>query len=378
MSLKQTFLNSAETKERFLSDASLGERGDTAMRRLLEADIAGGTVYSAGVGAFRHKAAHFYEELACRYTAGAPFGRPDREKIRAESLGDKPEDLLVATIETIASRDQAFVFFSGSKPKKVEAEAVRAAKRGAAYVLVAAGEGAKALSKEADEAFLIPSDDAAILCSVQSTLIHIICEGFEPECLPADGGDPSVRSRRRDVFAESLRESISVDRSIASSGELLESISKARNEIEKRLETGGRLCLAGNGGSAADALELYEQCCRRKLSNGKLTRVKHFLDPCFLTCAYNDGYSPFAREMERESKNDALLVYSTSGRSENINKAVQVAKSQGIFTVGLTGKDGGELAKIAHLSIIVPSKNTGRIQEAHSLIGSILLPGIPA
>ncbi len=378
MPLERIFLKSAEAKEKILSDRTVGERGHAAMKRLLEADLAGGTIYSAGTGAFRIKAAHFYEELACRYTAGAPFGRPDRGKIRGESLGDKPEDLLVETVRSIAGVRHAFVFFSGSNPKKEEAEAVRAAKGGGAYVLVMAGEGAKVLSEEADDAFLIPSDDAAVLCSVQSTLIHALCEGFEPEYLPADEGNSSVIGRRRAVFPESLAESVALDRSIAENVHLLNSIKCAHDEMEKRACRGARLYFAGNGGSAADALELYGQCCRRKLPDGKVPRVKHFLDPCFLTCAYNDGYSPFAREIERESKEDVLLVYSTSGKSENINKAVQAAKDQGIFTIGLTGKDGGELAKIADISIIVPSKNTGRIQEVHSLIGALLLPGVAA
>lgn len=155
MSLENLFSKNAEIKEKIAADPSLGGRGHEAMKRLLTADNAGGTIYSVGMPPYKHKASHFYEELACRYTAGAAFNRADRGKIRAECLSDKPEEFLIETIESLASQFQAFVFFSGSTPREIEIQAARAAKGGGAYAMAIAGEGASDLSKEVDESFII-------------------------------------------------------------------------------------------------------------------------------------------------------------------------------------------------------------------------------
>ncbi len=69
---------------------------------------------------------------------------------------------------------------------------------------------------------------------------------------------------------------------------------------------------------------------------------------------------------------DVLLAISTSGNSANVIEAVRAAKSLGIFTVGLTGGEGGELAGLVDLSLVVKSTVTGRIQETHILVGHII------
>ena len=81
----------------------------------------------------------------------------------------------------------------------------------------------------------------------------------------------------------------------------------------------------------------------------------------------------FSRQIQALGKRGDLLIgISTSGNAENVILAVKTAKKIGIKTIALTGKNGGKLAEISHLTFIVPSNNTARIQEAHILIGHIL------
>jgi D-sedoheptulose 7-phosphate isomerase len=81
----------------------------------------------------------------------------------------------------------------------------------------------------------------------------------------------------------------------------------------------------------------------------------------------------FSRQLEGMGcKGDLFIGISTSGNSKNIIKAFEVAKRKGIFCVALSGRDGGEMAKIADVALIVPSNDTPRIQESHILIGHII------
>ncbi len=98
-------------------------------------------------------------------------------------------------------------------------------------------------------------------------------------------------------------------------------------------------------------------------------------DTSNLTAIGNDyGYDQiFSRQLEGMGcEGDLFIGISTSGNSQNIIKAFEVAKRKNITTVALTGRDGGKMAKMADISLIVPSYETPRIQESHILIGHIL------
>jgi D-sedoheptulose 7-phosphate isomerase len=98
-------------------------------------------------------------------------------------------------------------------------------------------------------------------------------------------------------------------------------------------------------------------------------------DTSALTCISND-YSfdeVFSRQLLALGRpQDCLVGISTSGNSKNVIKAMQVASASGMKTIGLLGKDGGELASLCNVPIIVPDNETARIQEAHILIGHSL------
>ena len=132
------------------------------------------------------------------------------------------------------------------------------------------------------------------------------------------------------------------------------------------------LFIGGNGGSASDAQHFAaEMVGRYKLERRPLPATALHVDTSALTAISNDyGYDvAFSRVFEAYAKSgDVFIGISTSGNSKNIIEAVNYAKTKNVRTVGLLGKDGGKLKDLCDLSIIVPSDNTPRIQEAHIMI----------
>jgi D-sedoheptulose 7-phosphate isomerase len=143
------------------------------------------------------------------------------------------------------------------------------------------------------------------------------------------------------------------------------------------LKSGGKLLTCGNGGSAADAMHLAEELVGRYRGNRRpLPAISLNADPTLLTCIGNDyGFADvFSRQVEGlGNQNDLLVCFSTSGNSENILRAMEAAKSKGVKSVALLGKDGGRARGKADFEIIVASQDSGRIQEAHTLILHALL-----
>ena len=137
-----------------------------------------------------------------------------------------------------------------------------------------------------------------------------------------------------------------------------------------------KILWCGNGGSAADAQHLStELVSRLRFNRPAIASIALTTDTSFLTAHANDfGFDDiFARQIEAlGNKGDVLIGISTSGNSENIIRAIERAKKQKITTVVLSGKDGGKLKKIADYNLIVPSRETQRIQEGHITIGHIL------
>lgn len=143
--------------------------------------------------------------------------------------------------------------------------------------------------------------------------------------------------------------------------------------------SGGKILITGNGGSAADASHFAGEMIVR-LSSDKnrqsLPAIALCVDPAVMTAAANDyGYENiFSRQVEGlGNKGDMLFVMSTSGNSANIIKAVQVAKDQGMITIGLLGGNGGKLAGMVDRAIVIPHPSTQRIQEEHIFIIHLLV-----
>lgn len=150
----------------------------------------------------------------------------------------------------------------------------------------------------------------------------------------------------------------------------------AAQQIKNRLETGGKLLLMGNGGSAGDAQHIAAELVGRfKKERKAMPAIALTVDTSSLTALGNDyGFDTiFERQIEAlANKSDAVVGISTSGNSENVVRAVHKANSIGAYTIGLLGNKGGKLKQIVNLPLVIPSNDTARIQEVHITIGHII------
>jgi D-sedoheptulose 7-phosphate isomerase len=184
------------------------------------------------------------------------------------------------------------------------------------------------------------------------------------------------KSKQISVALAQIEESIALKEKIKF--ELSEKIVRFAEILSNCLKKGGKILLCGNGGSAADAQHIAGELVVRLKSSSKrkaLPAIALTVNSSVLTAAANDfGFEKvFSRQVEALGvKGDCLLAFSTSGESSNVNLAVKTARKIGMKTLALSGKDGGEISKIADFSIIVPSTETQRIQEVHILIGHII------
>lgn len=148
-----------------------------------------------------------------------------------------------------------------------------------------------------------------------------------------------------------------------------DAIEKAGEMIAETVNNNKKVITCGNGGSMSDAMHFTEEFtgCFRK-DRRPLPSVA-ICDPSYITCAANDyGFeSVFARYIEGlGNEGDILLAISTSGNSPNIVNAAEKAKEKGLFVIGLTGKDGGNLSKLCDIEIRSPySEYSDRTQEIH-------------
>jgi len=155
-------------------------------------------------------------------------------------------------------------------------------------------------------------------------------------------------------------------------------IIKAVDAMIRALNTKNKILLCGNGGSAADAQHLATEFVIRMnpaIKRPGIPAIALTTDTSMLTAGANDiGYdNVFARAVEALGvRGDVLIGISTSGKSESVNRAVQMAKSKGMTTIGFLGKDGGAMKDLVDIPIVVPSDDTQRIQEGHITIGHII------
>jgi D-sedoheptulose 7-phosphate isomerase len=141
-------------------------------------------------------------------------------------------------------------------------------------------------------------------------------------------------------------------------------------------KAGGKVLLFGNGGSAADAQHLAAEFVNRfQVERPPLAAVALTTDTSILTAVANDYdfLQVFAKQVRALGRpGDLALGLSTSGNSPNVVEGLKTARELGLKTLALSGQDGGPVAQAAELALIVPSRNTPRIQEVHITIGHIL------
>jgi D-sedoheptulose 7-phosphate isomerase len=188
----------------------------------------------------------------------------------------------------------------------------------------------------------------------------------------ADGGSMTLsKDGALELLRQQVEESCKVKRSF--SAELLNAILSLSQKTARAYETGKKVLLMGNGGSAADAQHIAAELVGRfRLRRKALPAIALTTDSSILTAVSNDfGFEEcFARQVEALAvAGDIVIAISTSGRSVNIARAVGSARAIGCYTAAFTGRTGGDLAGKIDSLLAVPSEETPRIQEAHGLIG---------
>jgi D-sedoheptulose 7-phosphate isomerase len=178
-------------------------------------------------------------------------------------------------------------------------------------------------------------------------------------------------------FAGMMRRSAELKQRIA--GELAEPVVRVVDACETSLREGGKLMFCGNGGSAADCQHLATELLirlRGSVERPSLPALALTLDAAALTAAGNDyGYE---RVFERPLRGigragDVLFGITTSGRSPNVVRALQAAREMRIVTIGLLGGAGEPALGLCDHALLVPDKETARVQECHIALGHAVL-----
>jgi D-sedoheptulose 7-phosphate isomerase len=173
---------------------------------------------------------------------------------------------------------------------------------------------------------------------------------------------------------QTARESIETKRAFFDSH--AERVVRAAELIIDSIKSGGKIMVFGNGGSAADAQHIAAELVNRlNYDRPPIAAIALTTDTSILTSIGND--SSFADLFERQLRalgrpGDVALAISTSGNSTNVLRAVDTARELGIKTIALAGRDGGKLAAVADIALVVETRATQRIQETHITIGHIL------
>ncbi|MCD7962406.1 MAG: D-sedoheptulose 7-phosphate isomerase [Rikenellaceae bacterium] len=173
-----------------------------------------------------------------------------------------------------------------------------------------------------------------------------------------------------------IAQSAEVKQAIIADSELMRKISESIDIITDAFKNGNKVYFCGNGGSAADAQHLAAEFSGRFfLDRDSLPSEALHCNTSYLTAISNDyGYEmAYARLLSGIAKRGDILVgISTSGNSQNIIQAFDKCRELGVYTIALTGSNGGKMAEICDLLLNVPSENTPRVQESQITIGHII------
>jgi D-sedoheptulose 7-phosphate isomerase len=149
-------------------------------------------------------------------------------------------------------------------------------------------------------------------------------------------------------------------------------VEEAADLIAKAFASGKKLLACGNGGSAADAMHLAtELVVRFEKDRRPYPALSLAASSGDLTAIANDYAftEVFARQVEALGQpGDVLFAITTSGRSENVRRALEAARRGDLKTIALLGRDGGPTRGLADVDLLVPSQSTARIQEAHKVL----------
>jgi D-sedoheptulose 7-phosphate isomerase len=183
-----------------------------------------------------------------------------------------------------------------------------------------------------------------------------------------------------ELLQKNLVSSIEAKRQLLEDAEVLEMFSKAVETVVERYRHGGRLYIAGNGGSAADAQHLAAEFAS-KLARDRAPLAAEALtvDSSILTAIGNDyGFDLlFARQLAGKiTSKDVFLGITTSGKSPNIIKALELCRTMNVPSIVFCGRDGGDVKRLADFCIIAPGMATSTIQEVHIVLAHSLCESV--
>lgn len=171
-----------------------------------------------------------------------------------------------------------------------------------------------------------------------------------------------------DVWKNSLSEAqLTVSTFLSDPAQLAKCV-RFSEMLTDTFKSAGRAFSCGNGGSHCDAMHFAEEFTGRYRKDRAPLGALALGDPSHVTCVSNDyGFNEiFSRQLQGLARRgDLLLGLSTSGNSENVIRAFNVAREIGVQTVALLGRDGGKLKDLADLAIVIPAQTSDRIQEMH-------------
>ena len=180
-----------------------------------------------------------------------------------------------------------------------------------------------------------------------------------------------------EMVIKNIQESIKLKTELLNDKEIINNSNTIAEKIIECYKNGNKVFFCGNGGSFADAQHLSAELSGRfYFDRDPLEVVLLAANVSYLTAVGNDySYSDiFSREIKSSvKKGDILICFSTSGKSKNVIKAIGVAKNKGAIIASFIGNDGGEMKDISDYNLIIPSNNTARIQECHTLLGHTIL-----
>lgn len=172
-----------------------------------------------------------------------------------------------------------------------------------------------------------------------------------------------------DLIRKELQQSIDTFTNVLHDDAIHKSVIQAARLTADAMQSGKKLLVCGNGGSAADAQHLVaEFVCRLVANRPALRAVALTTDTSILTAVSNDFTfdNIFSRQVEALGlEGDVLLAISTSGNSKNCINALQQARQLGLTTISFSGRDGGAMKSLADINVVIPSNVTANIQECH-------------
>lgn len=167
--------------------------------------------------------------------------------------------------------------------------------------------------------------------------------------------------------------SVNTKSKILNNPKLIQTVNNIATTIIDCYKNGGKVLFCGNGGSAADAQHLAAELSGRfYFDRAPLEAEALHVNSSYVTAvandySYDDIYSRYVNGVGK--KGDVIIGLSTSGNSENISRALKVAREKKMITVGMTGESGGKMKELSDFLLNVPSTDTPRIQESHIMLG---------